>query len=108
MTSNPALNYSGLGPSNPVVNMTNLEGKQIYKKNWKEVTQKETKAYMGDVYRSRNEFTSSFWDAETSQTRVRCTQMKYSQSLLTGNITNVTLCDCIKILNGFKKCPWCV
>lgn len=73
----------------------------------------KSKAYMGllilsDVYRSRNKFTSSFWDAETSQTRVRCTQMKYSRSLLTGNITDVTLCDCIKIVNSFEKCLWCI
>ena len=52
--------------------MTNLEGKQIYKDNWKEVTQTDMKAYMGvlimaGVYRSRNESTSNLWDAESGR-----------------------------------------
>ncbi|XP_036958596.1 piggyBac transposable element-derived protein 4-like [Acanthopagrus latus] len=63
---------------NIVVNMTNLEGKRVYKDNWKEVTQTDMNAYMGvlilaGVYRSRNESTSSLWDAESGRTIFRAT-----------------------------------
>lgn len=61
-----------------VINMTNLEGKRIYKDNWKEVTQTDIKAYVGllilaGVYRSKNESTSSLWDAESGRTIFRAT-----------------------------------
>ncbi|KAM3595866.1 uncharacterized protein V6R79_004187 [Siganus canaliculatus] len=61
-----------------VVNMTNLEGKRIYGDNWKEVTQTDIRAYVGlliltGVYRSRNESTSSLWDAESGRTLFRAT-----------------------------------
>ena len=55
-----------------VVNLTNLEGKQIYKDNWKEVTQTDMKACMGvlilaGVYRSRNKSTRTLWEAESGR-----------------------------------------
>ena len=60
------------------VNMTKLKGKQIYKDDWKEVTQTDMNEYMGvliwaGVYRFRNESTSSLPDAESGRTIFRAT-----------------------------------
>lgn len=62
MTSITALTYSWLSPI--VFIAMKVEGKQTYKDNWKQVNQKDIKAYMplfilSSVYLSRNESTSS-------------------------------------------------
>lgn len=73
-----------------VVNMSNLEGKRIYKDDWKEITQTDTRAYMGllilsGVYRSRNESTSSLWDAESGRTIFRATMSLQKFHVITGD-----------------------
>ena len=54
-----------------LINMTNLEGRRIYKDSWKEVDKTDIQAYVGlfilsGVYRSRNDSTTSLWDADSS------------------------------------------
>ncbi|XP_071268197.1 piggyBac transposable element-derived protein 4-like [Salvelinus alpinus] len=55
-----------------VINMTNLEGRRVYKDNWNEVDRTDIQAYMGllilaGVYRSRNKSTTRLWDAESDR-----------------------------------------
>nr|XP_023665676.1 piggyBac transposable element-derived protein 4-like isoform X1 [Paramormyrops kingsleyae] len=69
-----------------VLNMTNLEGKRIFRKRWKEVDNTEILAYYGllilaGVYKSRGESALSLWDKEKG--------IPYFQSVMSLNSFSV-------------------
>ncbi|XP_033960769.1 piggyBac transposable element-derived protein 4-like [Pseudochaenichthys georgianus] len=63
---------------NIILDMTNLEGRRVFGKEWKELDITHVHAYFGilllaGVYRSRGESTESLWDAETGRAIFRAT-----------------------------------
>jgi hypothetical protein len=72
------------------MNMTNLEGRRVYKDNWKEVDQTDGQEYLGflilaGVFRYRNQSTTSLYDAESVQA-IFCATMSLDISrIVTGD-----------------------
>ncbi|KAJ8403326.1 hypothetical protein AAFF_G00350980 [Aldrovandia affinis] len=61
-----------------LIDMTNMEGRRVFKDNWKMIDKTDLDAYLGllllaGVYRSNNEATASLWDAETGRSIFRAT-----------------------------------
>lgn len=57
---------------NIILDLTNLEGRRVFREKWKEMDQTHLHAYFGvlilaGVFRSKGESTESLWDAETGK-----------------------------------------
>lgn len=72
---------------NILIEMTHLEGKQVYGDIWNDVSWTEIEAFIGlillaGVYRSRNEALTSLWEAETGRSIFQAvTSLKKFQQL---------------------------